>query len=149
MASRRSDLMDALYTALNGAGKPVGLTVYRTHAAVLADANLPALVLSRVQEETARGDGPRGYKARRHLSVKVDCFVATATDGETSEDALDPLTSWAVQAVMADPTLGGLANNTQEAATQWTTSDTNKVYAHAWVGFVIDYITAAGNPDAA
>lgn len=141
--------MDALYTALNGGSKPVGLTVYRTRGAPLADANLPAVVLSRVQEETSRGDGPFGYKARRHFTVRVDCFVATSTDGEPSEDALDPITSWVVQAVMADPSLGNLANNTQEAATSWTLSDTNSVHAHAWVAFQIDYITAAGNPDAA
>jgi hypothetical protein len=79
----------------------------------------------------------------------VDCYVATSTDGETSEDALDPLTSWVVQAVMADPSLGNLAISTNEVATQWTTEDTNKVYAHAYVGFVVDYLTAAGNPDAA
>ena len=149
MASRRSQIVDAIVTALDGAGKPVGLTVYRTRADALKAANLPAVVVSRVQEEAHRGDGPRGYKARRSLSIRVDCYVSTTTDGETSEDALDPLTSWAVQAVMADPTLGGLANNTNEVATQWSVSDTDAVYAHALVGFAVDYITAAGNPDAA
>jgi hypothetical protein len=50
MASRRSAIMDALYAAINAGGKPVGTTVYRTRAAALADANLPAVVISRVQE---------------------------------------------------------------------------------------------------
>jgi hypothetical protein len=141
--------MDALYAAINAGGKPVGTTVYRTRAAALADANLPAVVISRVQESAVAGPGHSNYKARRNLHVRVDCYVATSTDGETSEDALDPLTSWVVQAVMADPSLGNLAISTNEVATQWTTEDTNKVYAHAYVGFVVDYLTAAGNPDAA
>lgn len=149
MASRRSAIVDAIVAAVDGASKPAGLTVFRTRADAVRAANLPAVVISRVQEDVTRGDGSRGYKARRTLHVRADCFVSTATDGETSEDALDPLTSWVVQAVMADVTLGGLAHNTNEVATQWSVSDTDAVYAHAGVGFAIDYITAAGNPDTA
>lgn len=148
MASRRSQIVDAIVTALNAVGKPTGVTVYRTRDAALADAQLPAIVVSRVQEEVARGDGPRGYKVRRTLRVQVDCFVATSTDGEPSEDAMDPLTSWVVQAVCADPTLGGLADNINELGTSWTLVDSNAVHAHAASLFGIDYITAAGNPDA-
>jgi hypothetical protein len=148
MASIRSAILDAVYAAVNAGGKPAGVTVYRTRDAALADAQLPAIVLTRVQEDVVRGDGPRGYKVRRTLRVQVDCYTATATDGETSEDALDPITSWVVQAVMADPTLGGLAHNSNELATSWTLEDRNSVHAHAAVVFGLEYITAAGNPDA-
>jgi hypothetical protein len=149
VASRRSQILDAVVTALDAAGKPTGVTVSRTRANPLEDAELPAMVVARVQEIAPRGDGSRGYKAKRVLTVRVECRVVAATDGETLEDALDPLTSWAVVALMTDPTFGGLAVNTQETVTQWATADAHAVHGAAAVDFEITYITAAGNPDAA
>ena len=160
MASRRSLAVDAIYNAVSAANvtnallgatytKPVGLNVHRSKTVPIEADALPAAVVFRVAEEIISRDGPRGWKVKRGLRVRVECRAATAADGETLEDALDPITSWAVQAVMADPTLGGLTDYVLEAGTEWASADANKVYGAAVVDFVIPFITAAGNPDAA
>ena len=162
MASRRTAIMDAEFAALSAStatdlvtgatySKPVGLTVLRTHPASLKAADLPAVVIRRAQEESTVGAG--GHKARRTFLVAVDCYVGAATAGETIEDALDALTSWVVQAISNTQSLQGgtgcLAVSTRDVLTKWDESDTDAVYARASVGFASDYITAAGNPDAA
>lgn len=161
MASRRSQIIDAMVNALSASTatdinssatytKPGGLTVLRTHPSALEAGDLPAVIVSYLHEEAKPA---AGYKARRSLSVRVDCLVGSATEGETAEDALDAVTSWAVQAVMNTATLlggtGKLANGTTEVITKWEESDTDAVYGRAAIGFLVDYITAAGNPDAA
>jgi hypothetical protein len=162
MASRRTAVMDAAFSALGAATatdlvtgatytKPVGLSVYRTHPAPLKAADLPAVVIRRAQEENSRQAG--GHKDRRQFLIAVDCFVGAATSGETVEDALDLVTSWAVQAISNTASLQGgrsaLAHATHEVLTKWEESDTDAVYGRATIGFSCDYITAAGNPDAA
>jgi hypothetical protein len=159
MASRRSLVVDAVYNAVNASTatnallgatytKPVGVTVHRSKTVPIEADALPAMVVYRVAEEILSRDGPRGHKVKRGLRVRIECRVGTTADGETLEDALDPQTSWAVQAVMADPTLGGVTDYVQEVSTDWAVADANKVYGAAAVDFLIPYITAAGNPDA-
>lgn len=152
MPSRRELIVQALVAALDGADKPAGLTVHRFRTRPLVGAeDLPAVVVYLQQETTARGDGPHGYKARRACTIRVECRTRVAGDAidTTAPDAaLDALTSWAVRAVMADPRQGGLAHNTQETATQWAAEETDAVYAAAAVDFTVDFITAAGDPDA-
>jgi hypothetical protein len=161
MASRRSQIVDAIVTALSAATatdiysgatytKPASLDVFRTHPAALKAGDLPAICVRLAQEEATK---PNTYKARRALAVRVDCLVGAADDGETVEDALDALTSWAVQAIGNTATLhggtGALAHATTEVITKWEESDTDAVYGRAAIGFSVDYITAAGNPDSA
>lgn len=162
MASRRSQILDAMVTSLSAATitdlasgatytKPAGLTVLRTRPSALSADDLPAIVVRYVQEENTLAAGR--HKARRALLVSAHCFVGAVSAGETVEDALDALTSWTVQAVMNTATLRGgtgmLANDTVEALTKWDETDSDAVYGRAAVGFHVDYITAAGNPDTA
>lgn len=161
MASRRTAIMDAAFAALSASSatdaagtvypKPTSLTVFRTHPAALKAADLPAIVVRRAQEESALKAG--GYKAQRSFYLAVDCYVGAATAGETIEDALDLLTSWAVLAIVNTASLqggtGALAISTRDVLTKWEESDTDAVYGRATIGFLSDYITAAGNPDAA
>jgi hypothetical protein len=162
MASRRTAIMDAEFAALTASTatdlvtgatytKPAGLTVFRTHPASLKAADLPAIVIRRAQEESERSAA--GHKDRRTFLTAADCYVGAATAGETVEDALDFLTSWVVQAISNTASLQGgtgcLAISTRDVLTKWDESDTDAVYARASVGFASDYLTAAGNPDAA
>jgi hypothetical protein len=161
MASRRSQIMDAAFTALGAATatdlitgatytKPASLTVLRTRVSSLKSTNLPAIALRWQQEETQRQAG--GHKDRRSFLLAADCLVGAATQGETVEDALDVLTTWAVRAISNVASLqngtGKLAVSTREVLIKWDESDLDAVYGRAIVGFVADYITAAGNPDA-
>jgi len=151
MASIRSQIVDAIYTAVNGAGKPVGVTVHRSKTAPFAKAELPAIVVYRITEEIAARVGVQVVK--RAMTVRCECRVAATTDGEPLEDALDPLTSWAAQAVLALTTLqggrGALADKCNEVGTSWAVADEDAVYGAGAIDFRIEYITAAGNPDAA
>lgn len=159
MASRRAAVVDAIFAAVNAATvtnallgatytKPAGVTVHRSKTVPIEADQLPAMVVYRVAEEILTRDGPRPNKVKRGLRVRVECRAATSADGETLEDALDPMTSWAVQAVMASPTLGGLTDHVLEVSTDWAVADSNKVYGAAAVDFLVPFITAAGNPDA-
>lgn len=147
MASRRALIVEAIATALGGATKPADVTVHRSRTLPITSDQLPAMAAYRTTEAVERGDGPRGYKVRRRLRVRVECRVATAADGATLDDAMDPLTTWAVQAVMSDVTLGGLAHNIHEVSTQWLAEDADQVYGAAAVDFDVEYITSASDPE--
>jgi hypothetical protein len=147
--SKRESLLLSIVTALNALGKPAGLAIHRSRTRPLTQDALPACVVYVLSEQASRGDGPHGYKARRALLVRVECRVAVIGADVTPPDAaLDALTSWTVKAMMADPSWGGLAHNTQEVSTTWDAEETDAVYAAAAVDFSLDYITAAGDPDA-
>lgn len=148
MPSRREQLVLAAVAALDAAGKPAGLAVHRFRTRPIQKDQLPALVVYPAPdgEAVARGDGARGYKARRTLVLRVECR-AIAPDGTPCDAALDPYTSWAVRALMQDPTLGGLALNAQEAAVLWDAEELDRVYAAAAVDVRLDYVTAAADPD--
>lgn len=162
MASRESQILDAAFSALGASTatdlitsatytKPASLSVFRTRRSPLEEGDLPAVCIRRAQEEVTRVAG--GHKDRRAFLFAADCYVATAAAGETLEDALDAVRSWAVQAISNTASLqggtGSLAVSTREVLTKWEESDTNAAYARASVGFSADVITAAGNPDAA
>lgn len=162
MASRRSVVLDDAVAALEaptatdlqtGATytQPAGLSVFRTRKAALKSGNLPAIVVRRIQEENARVAG--GHKDRRAFLFGAECLVGAADDGETVEDALDAITSWAVQAICNAAALqggtGAIAVSTRDVLTKWEEADSDQVYGQALIGFSSDYITAAGNPDAA
>lgn len=144
--SRRESILVAALAALNGAGKPAGVTVHRQRTRPIDKDALPAMVVYTLSEATTRGDGPRGYKARRGVRVRVECRMSVA-DETPADTAIDPLVSWVVKAMMTDPQWGELAHNTQEDATTWDADESDLVYAAAAVDFTIDYVTAAGDPD--
>lgn len=162
MASRRSAVLDAAFNALDASTatdlvtratytKPAGLSVFRTRKAALASGDLPAIVVRRIQEESTRA--ANAHKDRRAFLFGAECLVGEPDDGETVEDALDLVTSWAVQAICNTQSLQGgmgcLAVETRDVLTKWDEADSDAVYGRAMVGFSADYITAAGNPDAA
>jgi hypothetical protein len=147
MSSIRKEILLAIATALNGSGKPPAVTVHRTRARPITADQLPAIVVYRINEPTRRFDGEHGGVADRRLIVRCECRVKLLDDGAALDDALDVLTSWVVQAVMQDPTLGGLTENCQEEDTKWVAAEANVVYGAALVDFSIPYLTLAVDPD--
>ncbi len=144
MASRRNDVIAAVVAALGGAGKPAGTTVERYRTMPITTAGLWILVYP-IAENVERAPTKSGRLARRSLVVRCEC----SAQGEPVDEQLDPLVLWAVQALMADPSLGGVAINVQEELVQWEAADDDKVYGRAAVDFTIDYQTAAADPSAA
>ena len=146
--SRREELISAVVSALSDDAKPDGLNVHRFRQRPLVRDQLPALVVYLLSEQSARGDGPFGYKTRRDLVVRVECRVKVEDD-TPPDTAIDPLVTWAVQAMLNDPQWCGLAVNTQDVATTWDAEEHDAVYVAAAVDFSIEFLTLATDPGAA
>ncbi len=145
--SRRTEILAAIQSALEGAGLPVGTTVHRSRTRPIEKDSLPALVLYLLDESTeSKSSG--GYQARRAARIRVECRTKVEDD-TPPDDAIDPLVSHVVRAVLADPRQGGLAHKTEETGTTWDAAEDDELYAAAAVDFTLDYITAAGDPDVA
>lgn len=147
MASIRELILQHVVADLDAAGKPSGSTVHRQRTLPIEDDTLPAYVVYLHTEQATPGDGRHGYKVRRTTRVFVECRALVGA-GTAPDAALDPLTSWAVQAVMADRTQGDLALHTNEVGTEWRASDTDAVRAAATIAFDIEHHTDAADPDA-
>lgn len=139
--SRGENILIFLLAALNGAGKPPDLTVNRSRRRPLDNAELPMLSLYAVREEVARATSSRtSPTVERTLRVQVRCRVVG------QDDAVDPLRAWAVKAVMADRSVGGLALATTEDSTEWEADDASDAdYSIGSVDFLIRYTTNAGD----
>lgn len=143
--------MVAAVNALDAAGKPPGLTVDRQRTRSLSASDLPAQVVYAVQEEVNTGPGfgagpDRRRKAIRTFRLCVEHRVDAENDAPDA--ALDPLLSWAVQALCDDASLGGLADDLKEIGTTWDEAEQDKVYASAKTFFEVRYFTNAADPDA-
>jgi len=150
MASRRDVILDAMVALLgtgtvNGHAQPAGLTVSRQRTLPLDASQLPAQAVYLIDEEISTGPG-RGPSrlARRKMRVCVEhrCVVTTTADQD-----VDPLISWSVQALCANPQLATGVHDIQEMGTVWDQTDSSLLGA-ARTMFLVDYLTAATDPDA-
>lgn len=144
MSTRREQILAAVVTALNGAGKPGGVpTAARTRTADLTPANLPASTVYPVKEEAEKANS---VALNRHLLVRIE-HVGLASTGVTSDQAVDPLCSWAGKA-LGGSRLGGLALDCIEHETTFVYEQTPSGAAcRASQDFRIKYATAVNNPD--
>lgn len=151
MSSRRDQIIVACVNALNAAGKPPGVTVHRQRTLSLSHDHLPASVVYAVQEENDTGPGKGAAPDRRRKAVRTFRLCVehrVDAENEAPDAVLDPLLSWAVQALCEDITLGGLADDVKELGTTWDEQEQDKVYAAARTFFAIRYLTDAADPDA-
>jgi hypothetical protein len=127
--------------ALDGAGKPAGLTVNRSRRQSIEKDQLPMISVYAIREEVTRAtDNRRSPLVERNLRVQVKCRVV----GDDKDN--DVLRKWAVQSVMADQSLGGLALEIAEESTDWDPDDaTDADYSVAAVDFVVRYSTSRFN----
>jgi len=154
MASRQDTILDAMLVLLgsatvNGHAKPAGLTVDRQRTLPLDPSQLPAQAVYLIDEEVATGPG-RGPSrvARRKMRVCVEhrCVVTTTADQD-----IRPLISWSVHALCAPNVLGEPretgVHDIQELGTVWDQAESQLLGA-ARTMFLVDYVTAASDPDA-
>lgn len=153
MASVREGIVDALVAAIDGVGKPAGLTVHRLRTRPIEQDSLPAILVYLPNESVDRdegdldgADGDTGPSVERVLTVRTEFRVKVPT-GTAPDTALDPLYVWAVQAVTADGTLGGLALDVREAGTAWDLEEKNVAMAAAVTTFAVLYHTSATDPE--
>jgi hypothetical protein len=148
MPSRRDQIVADIVSALEGVGKPAGLTVHRFRTRSFKSEQFPAIVVYLGDEDS--GPATRPHQSMTDNKVRVVCACREVATGDQSPDeALDPLTSWVEVALMADPTRGGLAVTTQKIQTSWDATEADEQYAAAGVVLEVRYLTAADDPAAA
>lgn len=156
MSSRRDLILDALAAALNGGSKPVGLTVSRSRTTAFASTQLPGQAIYPGTEQIIeRGGASLDNKVmvKRRLTVIVETRVAAGVT--TTDQALDPYLSWAVQALCATEYVGTdgdgkrLAHSIVEEGTAWGSDEQDASYAAATQVFAVIYATSGSDPDAA
>ncbi len=139
--SYRERLLQAIVAALNGSGKPAGTTVNRSRRRPVELTELPMISVYPIREEKAvPGENRRSPIIERTLRVQVKSRVV----GEDA--ALDPHGKWVVAALLADPSLGDLALDVAEDATDWDADDaTDADYSVDATDFLVRYRTSRKN----
>lgn len=128
--------------ALDGVSKPTGLNVHRQRTRPIEKDGLPAQVLYLLNEDTEeRAAGQIDRRARFAVESRV------TASGESPDAALDEYLSWAVKALRADPTLGGLSSDVKERGTEWDHVELDKVFGAARTIFEVHYQTADDDPE--
>ncbi len=146
MASVREQILEQFKTLLDGGGKPAGLTVHRYRTRPIERDDLPAQVIypadsagGTVAETLADFDGVG--QLERELRVRVESRIEVP-EGTPPDSALDALYLWAVQTILADTTLGGLALEVREDATSFDAAEFEKTVAACATDFVVRYVTS-------
>jgi hypothetical protein len=139
--SIQSQIMAAAVAALNKTD--VGYTAYRCRMAAFTPDQLPAWnVLP--EEDAPDYSGASSGSVNWKFSFRVRCMVASV--GEV-DAAADPLFVAACQAILADPTLGGLAVITRLAGVKWERDAKGEYDQCAQViVFESEFGTARNNP---
>jgi hypothetical protein len=148
MPSRRNQLLAAIAAALNGPGKPAGVTVHRSRQRPMDADTLPAIVVYALEDDAqSQAISPSGPQILSRLGVGMECRAAVTGDVPYDE-ALDPLLTWAVQAVKADETFGGLADMVDIGRTEWAEpADLDRTYAAARLRIEVQYRYRADDPE--
>lgn len=136
--SRTELILQAIVAALDGEGKPSGLTVNRSRRQAVPPADLPMISVYPLREEIKKpADNRRSPVKDRHLLVGLRCRA------QGLDDAADPLRQWAVAALESDPSLGGLALDAAEESGEWAAADASDAdFTVAEMSFSVRYITA-------
>lgn len=130
-----------MIAALDGPGKPAGVTVDRLRRQAVEPGELPRISVYPLDEAVTRAPPNRGSaKADRLLRIAIVSRV------QGTDEALDPLRQW-VAAVMASPALlAGLAVAVDEKATDWeAVEDSERDYSVAASDWEIRYVTRSND----
>jgi hypothetical protein len=144
-ASIQSQIIAAAVAALNtsGAAMAPAVTAYRCRVEAFAPAQLPAWNVIPDDAEKDKANSYSGVDAWR-LRFCVRCMVSAQN---TADAAADPLYSAAVKAILADPTMGGLATFAEELTHKWERDGTAATDNLALVvTFETQFSTRRGDP---
>lgn len=141
MANSVRETIIATVVSTLSAGTPPA-TVSRSNQFQRNDANasLPAIVVYPLEEKVLEQTFETVYKV---LTVAVECQVKGAPP---IDQAIDPLFQWAIQKLLADDTLGGLAEWIQEASTLWNFDSVDEDVCGARITFDIRYSSNRKDP---
>ncbi len=134
--SAAKQLLAAVVAALDGAGKPAGLTIHKWRTRPIERDGLPAIVVY-YRKEDAGLIAERARVSRRILRFTCEVRVTDAVP----DDALDPYINWCVASLMADQTLGGTCRQLDQVEMEWDAVEVEKPYGAAAVTFEALYFT--------
>lgn len=142
--SVREQIVANVEAALDGVGKPTGLTVHRLRTRPIQKEKLPAMQIRFGGEpsEPVTHDGHEQNVLKLLIETRVTVDAATPPD-----QGLDPYLNWIVQSLMADETLGGLANRVRKRRIDWDADEMDKIYGAALTEIDITYYTDASDPE--
>lgn len=148
MPSIRERIIQNRREALDGPGKPTGVTVHRYRIRPIERDDLPAYVaypsnppIGGQSETVERLDHDSGVE--RSMNLRIEIRVS----GEEPDEAIDEHYVHVVRAMRADPTCGGLALDCEEVATTFDAADLGKAVGAAAVDFEITYLTSEDDPE--
>ena len=139
----RERVLAAFKTTLEGL-TVFGLSVERNRDTQVTE--FPALVMR--DGEPQPDDTFATYVTRYVMPVEVEGYVRTDEDGKTVEQKIDQLYGLVVQALLADPTLGGLAVDVAEqpTAVQRDTAEGHPDCGAFLTTFLVEFWTRQGDP---
>jgi hypothetical protein len=146
MSSIREQIIEAAIVALN-TGRPGGVPAAdRTRMEPYQAGDLPAVTVMPVREGMVHEKSSRwAYYLKRTLTFRVECRVA----GNPADELLDPLLTWAGQALATPPNgaaFGGLAEDCIETLCEWQYAAQDQPYAMAMLDFTVEYVTLKADP---
>jgi hypothetical protein len=157
VSSIREQIAAALVSVLSGTGgelgalsSPPGLNVHRERTRPIEQEKLPAILVYFEDEEPTPLAKQR-FQApltERHLNVVIE-MRAVPDSGKAPDEAVDPLYLWAMQQVMGDERLSGLAMGVTEGPMKWTAKEADVVIAGAALHLVVHYRTSRLDPSVA
>ncbi len=140
--SIRETIMAAVETALDGAGKPTGLTVHRFKTRPIDKDDLPAMAIYPTDEDPSLETHDGVGTTKRKLTVRVEHRVKTLVGSSDSPDTtLDPLINWGTKGLMADAPLDALIRSIEEVRIVWEAFEADQLYGAAAQDFEIEYAT--------
>lgn len=148
MSSIREQIVAALVVALSsGSGAPAGLTIHRERTRPIEIDSLPAILIYS-EDDTPTTLGAQTYRAplsEKKLEPVLE-LRAAGSSGVAPDQAIDPLYVWAMKAIGADETFGGLANGVEEGKTIWNSREGDTPVAAAQLHITIRYRTSRLDP---
>jgi len=124
-----------------------GSNVFESRVYPMQSAKLPAILIYTTSEASEEVAFSKKRMQERLLDVQVEGYIRAITG---FDDKLDLIASEVETAILADPTLGGLAVNTVLSGTEAEYSgDAEQPVGTIRLTFQVQYRTETGYPDSA
>jgi len=145
MPTIRQQVRDAVEAALNGVGKPGGLTIGMARKRPAKAAELPLSMIVMHKETTKRNsDSVRAPVVERTMRMAIDHWVS---DAEDPQAALEAQLDWATTAIVGSGLLGNTVRDITEDETQWDWENLELQFGRATQWFTIKFTTKTNDQE--
>jgi len=146
MAHVRKTIREYFGTQLTGL-TTTGSNVFESRVYPMQSSKLPAVLIYTTSEESAESAFSKKRVQDRTVDVNVEGYVRAIAN---FDDTLDQIAVEVEGAILDDPTLGGLAINTELTGTEATYSgDSEQPVGTIRLTFQVQYRTESGQPETA